>query len=865
MVASLAALAVGAPGAAAAATGSLYSGPAPRPGPDILYAPLADASQLDNAPGSIWRAPPILVSGASAYRSGEFLYQDFLYDDHGAREQRDPGDRRMAPGGNSSAGDSFSAPNGTYTYPTDPRYANNAADLVELRVRPLSDATAFRITLNTLHDPNLVGTSIAIGGTPGVPKSFPDGANVSAPAQMFLTVHGSSAELVDAVTKQAIPGGAPTVSVDMARRQITVLVPHSAWNPSGVVRLAAGVGLWDTAANRFLTPRPRADATHPGGAGTNPLPPAFFNVAFRYNAQEPLPDVHSPGAAADTAWWRDMAQGHALAGAVPGSADISAFHADVDFAKLAAQANDDMPGQPTGVPQTGAVDRIMASHFETEQGADYSQACSSSAACQGELRGQLQPYAIYVPPKPMPAGGYGLTLLLHSLGANYNQYLGSHNQSQFGDRGPGSIIITAEGRGTDGWYYDYAGADTFEMWADTAARYRLEPAYTDIAGYSMGGYATYKFATQFPDLFAKAQPTVGPPGLGVWVPPADPQPGAARSLTARQLGSVRNIPFLIWNEASDELVPYAGVVAQVNQLRALGYRYEFDTFTVGEHLTLAINDQFAPAADFLGTDVVDRNPPHVTYTYNPTMDFPAVGTTAGHAYWVSALRLRDGGGAAPLGTIDVRSQAFGVGDRPVLPVRTGAGALTGGTLPAIPFASATQAWGPGPPAAARDALDITVANLSTLTIDAARARVDCRAQLNVSSDGPVTVNLVSCPGGETLTRFFAGRSGVCASLRHLVIHPYHPRGTRVLSAVVLVNGHRLRSLRAHGARASIHRIALDLRGRPRTTVHVLVKMRVRGRDGRVRTLADRRTYHTCIRRLPRAHRSHRHTRHHHAA
>lgn len=46
--------------------GSLYSGPGARPGPDILYAPLADAPQLDNAPGSVWRAPPILVSAQAA-------------------------------------------------------------------------------------------------------------------------------------------------------------------------------------------------------------------------------------------------------------------------------------------------------------------------------------------------------------------------------------------------------------------------------------------------------------------------------------------------------------------------------------------------------------------------------------------------------------------------------------------------------------------------------------------------------------------------------------------------------------------------------------------------------------------------------
>ena len=121
---------------------------------------------------------------------------------------------------------------------------------------------------------------------------------------------------------------------------------------------------------------------------------------------------------------------------------------------------------------------------------------------------------------------WGATLLLHSLSANYNQFAGSKNQSQFAARGGGSIVFTPSGRGPDGWYYDHAGADTFEVWADVAAHYRLNPSFTDIAGYSMGGYGTYKFTTQFPDLFARAQPTVGPPGLGVWVPPAEPRPGA---------------------------------------------------------------------------------------------------------------------------------------------------------------------------------------------------------------------------------------------------------------------------------------------------------------------------------------------------
>jgi pimeloyl-ACP methyl ester carboxylesterase len=147
---------------------------------------------------------------------------------------------------------------------------------------------------------------------------------------------------------------------------------------------------------------------------------------------------------------------------------------------------------------------------------------------------------------------------MHSLGGNDNQYSASRNQSQFGERGQGHLIATPSGRGPDGWYYDHAGAEVFEVWADVARHYPLDPALTSVAGYSVGGYGTYKLASQFPDLFAKGQPTVGPPALGVWAPPADPQPGGAQSNTFRQLASLRNIPFLIWNAASDELVPYAG-------------------------------------------------------------------------------------------------------------------------------------------------------------------------------------------------------------------------------------------------------------------------------------------------------------------
>ena len=721
---------------ALAASSSLYSGSGPRPGPAILYQAPATAPQLTNA--GPWQAPPILVSGATAYRSGEFLYQDYLYDDHGAREVPDPTDPRA-----SNQGDLFSKPNGTYTYPTGPGYANDAADLVELRAKPLADATAFRVTLNTLENPGLLAFSIAIGGKPGTVYPFPDGANVRAPANLFLTVHPSGsnlvAELVHAGSNAPVTGPAPTVAVDRNRRQIEVDVPHQAWNPlTSTVRLAMGIGLWDRASGRYLLPQPIADATHPGGSGVAAAPPAFFNVAFR--TAEPLPKVTDGlNAVANAAWWRDRAQGTALA-----SGDISQFFANVNFSKLASGVTDN-----STVPTTGPIDRILASHFEPAQGANFSNECgfggaSNPSSCVPEYTGQLQPYAIYVPKAAQPAVGYGLTLLLHSLSANYNQYSGSRNQSQFADRAAPSIVITPEARGPDQFYEGLGAADVFEVWADVARNYSLDPSYSDITGYSMGGIGTFKLGAQFPDLFARAQPTVGDESNN------------------DVLASLRNVPVLMWNNTADELVNPALYGQTANKLQSLGYRYELDAYEpcpaapnasqcspiFPNHLELAINDQFAPAAAFLGTTHVDFSPPHVTYVVDGERDRPSLGIVGNHAYWLSGMKLRSSSHTAsngdPDGQFDALSHGFGIADPTASGLTPGAGMLTGGNLGTLTFASTKQTWGPAPPVPSSDSITINAVNIATASIDVTRAHVDCNVRLDITTDGPLTVTLPGC-------------------------------------------------------------------------------------------------------------------------
>src|SRR4051812_427411 len=699
-------------GASAASLPTVSSGH--RPGPDILYAGPASAPQLENAPP--WTASPILVSGAAAYSRGEYLYQDYIYDDHGAAGVRDPQDPF------DPATFLFSPKHGTLTYPTDSAFANNGADLVELRVKPHGDATEFRVTLNTLKDPARTAFTIALGSS-ATPLPWPSGAGVSSAAQLFLTVHGTTAELRDAATS-ALKSPAPTAGVDLRRRQFDVRVPHAAWDPgTSAVRMAAGVGLWDTSANKYMTPAPTAGANTLGGAAASGA--ALFNLAFRFD--EPKPVISSPGVAntiaeggvgeaADGTWWNEKSQADALA-----SGDVSHFNAVVDFGKLAARQNDD-----SAVPKTGHFDRILASHYSFGQGVDHSKGCFVPAAevCEGRFLGQLQPYAVYVPNKPQPRAGFGLTLLLHGLSANHNEFLNSHHAAELGDRGLGSITAAPYGRGPDGFYRDYPEDDFFEVWADVAQHYSLDPSRAALSGYSMGGIGTFKLIARWPDLFARGFPVVGDG--------EDAQD---------QLRALRNVPIMFWNSGQDELVGAELYEPTRLALEDAGVRYDHWVFSPAGHITLGNNDEYGPAAAFLGDNRVDLDPPHVTYVVDPQNDGPAgAGLRTDHAYWLSDLRVRGSG----RGTVDALSHAFGVGDPKRLDLQTSAGTLNGGSHGPLPYVERKRDWGPAPSIAKANRLDVDAANISSATLAASRARLTCNADIRIHSDGPFSLRLADC-------------------------------------------------------------------------------------------------------------------------
>src|SRR4051794_35672160 len=183
----------------AAASPAVASAAAPAPGPAIFHAaPPAISPLTVSAPFS---ASPLLVSGTDAYRGGEYLYQDYLFDDRGADTVPGPGTR--FDNGRNGTGPTI----GDVQYPTAERYGANAADLVEFRIKPTADAIVYRVTLNTARAANatVVGIGVDSDRSGGASVAWPYGAGVSSPGlDSFITAWGTGGSIT------RFPGGAST-------------------------------------------------------------------------------------------------------------------------------------------------------------------------------------------------------------------------------------------------------------------------------------------------------------------------------------------------------------------------------------------------------------------------------------------------------------------------------------------------------------------------------------------------------------------------------------------------------------------------------------------------------------------------------
>ena len=709
-----------------------------RPGPPVLYEPLARPPELAVQPP--FAADPLMVSGTDAYCPGEYLYQDYLFDDHGANSTV-----------SLPKGDEFGLfpPAGDVKYPTnDARYARNAADIVEFRMHAGVNEIVFRITFNTVIAANapVVGIGIDTDRAGALPVPWPNGAGITTPGlDAFITAWGSGGQVA---TRQplgpgfrpgtALPAGA--VALNTTTNQLTIRVDRSLLAPGNAWRVVAGAGLWD-GAHGFLpvAAGTNATASQPASGSGSPAP-AIFNLAFRFDEKQG--GDYDGNTVIGYGNWFDETQGLALRDGTSGTA-----YADVSFAELARG------GPCRAIHGPGrAQARVFASHLDVPEGLH---------STQPSFGGRLQPYMLHLPPPSSKPPG--LTLALHGNSATFTQWhtISPRYLQQIGDE-RNQVVLSPLGRSTSGSGIVY---DWFEAWADAAHRVRLDPSRTTMSGYSAGGYNTFVNATMFPDLFGGAFAIVGAGrlldgGLSGGYTNFDPN-----------LGNLRWMPVVAWNQVVDELAPYIGIRGTANELNRLGLRNNLYSFPVGEHFTPGLLDEWAGAAAYLGDASVTRDPSRVDYTiapetwtmlapdFGPDTRFPTAHVVADHAYWVSDLRtrgpVRDSTNTIR-GSISAISRAFGQSD----PTPSRVTSLYPG--PPLPATIDGTEWGAIPSVAPRNALEVRLRNIGTATIDGARAKLsgDTPLTVTVTSDGDARLRIdLPTPGTAAGDVVLAVKSG----------------------------------------------------------------------------------------------------------
>lgn len=720
-----------------------------RPGPELLYAEPPRAPQLENT--GIWEADPIGICHTSAYRDGEYVHQGCVYDDQGGGNQyRWPNDTYLR----------------NYTYPEAADYRRNAADILEVRVKPVDGATAFRVTLNTLIDPELFGITLALGDS-ATPRPAPHGANTVLPAQRFVTVHGEQGDIVDAATGETLPE-TPDVTVDVERRQVEIRVPDSAFAADGEQRIAAAAGLWGDGG--YLVPQLTADETHPGGAVIgDDSPSAFFDSAFRFDEPFEAP-------------YRDNDQKRAVA-----DGDLSPFFAAVDFDALRAGTDDE-----SGVPTTGYLTRVFASAFETEQGRrlpsdpggpppgtgtqqggittgsgegagdqrpSFAFGWPCRDDCVPDLPGRIQRYMVYVPEAQAPADGYPSLVWTNGYALRPGDDVAGERDlyQQFAERpGNPTMVIDVDGRGQDQWGYGQSGASIFEAVADARRHYDLDTERTAMGGFSSGGYMANKLSLTFPDVFSTvficdgldvAPSFPGLNGVADTLPVDTLTNHEAGSKLTPLLPSRRNQPVMEWAGVNDDFIPYNITRERADAYAAGDYDYEFISWTgvAAEHLVMCKNGMWDLATDWMGDEPRAVDPHHVSYVRNPLMDDPESGLVGDRAYWLSDIQSRDG----ELARIDVVTRGLGVTDAPVPPSRSELGVAEGTFFPVNPYLREARALDEPVAAPAENVLEITGVDVGTVTIDPQRAGVDCAAELRVTTNGPLDVTLLGCDRTES--------------------------------------------------------------------------------------------------------------------
>ncbi|HET8882047.1 MAG TPA: prolyl oligopeptidase family serine peptidase [Solimonas sp.] len=367
---------------------------------------------------------------------------------------------------------------------------------------------------------------------------------------------------------------------------------------------------------------------------------------------------------------------------------------------------------------------------------------------EGGSDGILRQYGLYVPQgyadDPVPATLLlrGSSMTAHGLAAitpGLFQNLGDDN---------GAIIISPCGRSPFDLFQGPVYLDTLQALDDAEALLAIDRDRVTVAGYSMGGYATYMFAATRPERFAGAFVIEGPVGGN--------RPATALLIMPDVVPSLANLlhtPIEIFQGDIDANVPIIHALAAVRRLRSLGFRYRFNLLLANTHFSPGLQNDYSIGARYLKGLRRVSEPARVLYSRSmpyehavdtaSNTDLPAAGTSVGlsfdDAWFVHDLQAVDPvNGTA---TVDVRTLSRADGAvTPVVTTGIDTGPLTGQAV--SPFEE--QSWQIEPTAdAPRNAFDANLAGVAHLRLDLAGMALSASEPLtaDVHTDSPVVMVL----------------------------------------------------------------------------------------------------------------------------
>jgi pimeloyl-ACP methyl ester carboxylesterase len=688
------------------------------------------------------------TSGTGLLSGGASLWTDFVYDDHG------PLGSPVGIADSAKVSD-LALPKGGFSYPAGPA-DNNGADIFRAAVGYTASATYWRVDWNTLASADVPIAEWVISteaATPAAGSAWPANAGLSSPGiQYALIVSAQHAELLEVASGLPVANAELHTEVNMAARSFVVRIPTSVLPVSGTWQVRLAAGLANPAGTAFETV-PAQDGGIPGGTNA-------YNVTFRTYKQEaplvcPTEQLADSGIASllqselggsseelnhipvvecgNT--WMENDQANTLA-----SGNVSKYALAVNWSQLAARTNTPEP-QPTGYSN-----RWYVTPLELGQGVVNSQ--EPDTYTTPTYLGRVQPYAVYVPTTYNPAAPTPLTWILHSLGANLNQY-GSLAPSQLEEEceDRDSICATTEGFSDGQWYYGPAEVDFWDVWHQLASTYDLDPDATVISGYSMGGFASYKLALEYPDLFAQAMPLEGPIVCGEKVSGGvETAAGAGQCTsdgnTTPLIVNAKWLPYVMTYGAADELVPFTGGVEQVEAFNNLNYRYYAVLYPAEDHLVFATQNDFAPATSQLGHLERVHNPASFTFTWYPDLDSSSLGIGPTGDYWISGLQARSAT-AGELATVTASSAAIPEpSETPEHHVSTAFGPT--------PAVTDSLTWAPGPAPATQQLLQLNLSDVGAIAVDTVSAGLTC-ATVDATTDGETALTLLRLRPGSTVT------------------------------------------------------------------------------------------------------------------